>query len=135
MRNHPGIGPYSARLRRGIGAGSMDGRSALGRYLRDMQNQLVKHAGGPDATLGSLPITTQLLIERIVKATWQINLLDDKLAAGEGWTEHDSRTHGGLINRHRLLLREFGIKPAAARRLTPIERHQALLAAQTGESR
>jgi hypothetical protein len=132
-RNHPGIGPYSALLRRGIGGGSVDGRTTIGRYLRDLGNQLAKHAGGPDATLNSLPVTTRLLIERIVKTTLQLNALDEKLASGEGWTDHDSRTHGGLINRQRLLLRDIGMKPSPGKPFSPVE-YLARRAAEMGQS-
>jgi hypothetical protein len=89
--------------------------------MSDLELQLVRHAGGPDATLTSIPITMRLLIERLVRSTLQLNALDDKLAAGTGWTDHDCRTHGGLINRQRLLLRELGMKPAAGRAPTPQE--------------
>jgi hypothetical protein len=101
--------------------------------MRDLEMQLVRHAGGPDATLISIPITVRLLIERLVRTTLQLNALDDKLAAGAGWTEHDCRTHGGLINRQRLLLRDLGMKPAAARPPT-LQEHLARRAAERGET-
>jgi hypothetical protein len=104
------LGPYSRALRRGIGAATaIDGRSAEGRYLRDLEQQLIAHCGG------SPTITQRLLIERLIRTTVQLQALDTKLAAGDSWTDHDSRTHGGLINRQRLLLRELGLKGAAER--------------------
>ena len=76
------LGPYSRTLRRGTIGASIDGRSTIGRYIRDLERQLVRHVGGPSATLASLTIAQQLLIERLVKTTVQINLLDDRFAAG-----------------------------------------------------
>lgn len=105
-RNHRELGPYSKKLRRGAIGDSLDGRSALGRFVRDLERQLIEHLGGAPS------ITQQLLIERLIKTTVQLNALDEKLSSGE-WTDHDSRTHGGLINRQRLLLRELGLKGAA----------------------
>jgi hypothetical protein len=101
------FGPYSRALRRGvIGSSAIDGRSTEGRYLRDLEAQLIAHCGG------SPSITQKLLIERLVRTTIQLNALDEKLAAAGNWTDHDSRTHGGLINRQRLLLRELGLQSA-----------------------
>jgi hypothetical protein len=103
------FGPYSRTLRRGvIGSWAIDGRSTEGRYLRDLEAQLITHCGG------SPSVTQKLLIERLIRTTVQLNALDEKLAAAANWTDHDSRTHGGLINRQRLLLRELGLTPAAA---------------------
>jgi hypothetical protein len=102
------VGPYSRTLRRGvIGTSALDGRSTAGRYVRDLEAQLVAHCGGAPT------ITQRLLIERLIRTTVQLNTLDVAAAAGGGWTDHDSRTHGGLINRQRLLLRELGLKGAA----------------------
>jgi hypothetical protein len=103
------IGPYSRTLRRGvIGTSAIDGRSTAGRYWRDLEAQLIVHCGGAPT------ITQRLLIERLIRTTVQLNALDEKLLAGDGWTDHDSRTHGGLINRQRLLLRELGLARAPA---------------------
>jgi hypothetical protein len=107
-RNHTPIGPYSRSLRRGvIGTLPLDGRSTEGRYVRDLERQLITHVGG------SPTIAQRLLIDRLVRTTIQVNALDEKLLAGVNWTDHDSRTHGGLINRQRLLLRELGFEAAA----------------------
>jgi hypothetical protein len=99
------IGPYSRTLRRGvIGTSAIDGRSTAGRYWRDLEAQLVAHCGGAPT------ITQKLLIERLIRTTVQLNALDEKLLAADNWTDHDARTHGGLINRQRLLLRELGLR-------------------------
>jgi hypothetical protein len=116
------IGPYSRTLRRGAIGTLLDGRSAAGRYVRDLEQQLTAHCGG------SPTIAQRLLIDRLVRITVQLNSLDEKLLAGDGWTDHDSRTHGGLINRQRLLLREIGLKGAEQRGPTLAE----YLAAKAG---
>lgn len=110
MTRHVGFNktrPYSRTLRRGVIGKDIDGRSEVGRYARDLETQLTEHCGGNPT------ITQKLLIECLIKTSLQLRALDEKLA-GDNWTEHDSRTHGGLINRQRLLLREIGIKPAVA---------------------
>jgi hypothetical protein len=69
-----------------------------------MEAQLIAHVGG------SPTITQKILIERIVKTSLQLRMLDAKLTEGKAWTDIDARTHAGLINRERLLLREIGLK-------------------------
>ncbi len=105
--NRNKIGPYSRRLRRGAIGDLVDGRSTIGRYVRDLEAQLVRHCGGAPS------VTQRLLIDRLIRTTAQLDALDQKLMNGANWTDHDSRTHGGLINRQRLLLRELGLQPAA----------------------
>jgi hypothetical protein len=131
MKNIPPIGPYSRVVTGQIGARYTDNRTRLGRKIKTLTAQLVKHAGGEGAALDSVPITTRLLIERIVAATIQIEALDAKLAAGEGWTDHDSRTHNGLINRQRLLLREIGMKPTVP--AFDLDKYMAEIARQSRE--
>lgn len=99
------IGPYSRRLRRGAIGDLVDGRSTIGRFCRDLEAQLVRHCGGAPS------VTQRLLIDRLIRTTAQLDALDQKLMNGANWTDHDSRTHGGLINRQRLLLREIGLAP------------------------
>ena len=101
------LGPYSRALRRGSIRDSIDGRSNVGRFIRDLEAQLISHVGGHPT------ITQQLLIDRLVRCTIQLDQLDDKLL-GKNWTDLDSRTYNGLINRQRLLLRELGLQPHQA---------------------
>jgi hypothetical protein len=107
-RNHRQLGPYSRSLRRGVIGQTLDGRSEAGRFARDLERQLIEHVGGNPS------ITQKLLIERAIKTTLQLRALDVKLDSGS-WTDCDSRTHGALVNRERLLLRELGLQPAAAK--------------------
>lgn len=97
------FGPYSRRLRRGAVGDLCDGRSALGRFIRDLESQLVAHVGGAPS------IAERLIIERVIRLRLQLDALDTKLAAGD-WTPHDGRTYGGILNAYRLCLRELGLK-------------------------
>jgi hypothetical protein len=128
------LGPYSRALRRGTIGASIDGRSAVGRFCRDLERQLAQHVAGPGASLGSLNIAQQLLVQRLVKTTVQINALDEKLERGD-WTDHDARTHGGLINRQRLLLREIGLAPPAAQPRTSLAEHNRAIAEREARER
>jgi hypothetical protein len=109
-RRQPRLGPYSRKLHRGAISELYDGRSAEGRFIRDLEAQLVAHVGGNPS------ITQRLLIDRLIKIRLQLDLLDAKLAKGAegGWTPHDSRTHGGLLNAFRLCFStEPGPQPIA----------------------
>ena len=109
------LGPYSRKLRRGSIRDSIDGRSNVGRFIRDLEAQLIAHVGGHPT------ITQRLMIDRLIRCTLQLDQLDDKLL-GKNWTDLDVRTYGGLINRQRLLAREFGFtvpEPKAERKSPP----------------
>jgi len=106
-KNHRQIGPYSRVLNRGAIGDYIDGRSTIGRLCRDLEKQLISNCGG------SPSVTQKLLIDRLIRTTAQLDQLDRKILSGEPWTDHDARTHGGLINRQRLILREIGFKAAA----------------------
>jgi hypothetical protein len=106
------VGPYSRKLHRGAIGDCVDGRSAEGRFIRDLERQLVDHVGGAPS------ITQRLLIERIVKIKVQLDAFDSKLASGD-WTGHDQRTFNALLNAHRLACRELGLKAATAKPIGP----------------
>ena len=116
------LGPYSRVLRRGAIGASLDGRSTMGRFVRDLEKQLIEHVGGNPS------ITQRLLIERMIKVRIQLDLLDEKLASGE-WTAHDSRTYGGLLNAYRLTAREIGLD-AKAKAQPTLQEHLARKAAE-----
>jgi hypothetical protein len=134
------VGPYSRKLQRGAIGDCVDGRSAEGRFIRDLERQLIEHVGG------SPSVTQRLLIDRVIKIRLQLDALDDKLAAGN-WTPHDQRTYGALLNGHRLTLRELSLGPAprpipirtaygrqrgaqsTAESLSPLEAYQRMIAA------
>src|SRR3954452_3274407 len=97
------LGPYSRKLQRGAIGDLVDGRSAEGRFIRNLEAELTAHVGG------SPTITQRLLIDRIIKVRLQLDALDDKLAARD-WTAHDQRTYGALLNAYRLTARELGVQ-------------------------
>ena len=105
-RNPNDVKPYSRRLRRGAVGDICDGRSATGRFIRNLESELVAHVGGAPT------ITQRLLIDRLIKIRLQLDAFDKKLVGGN-WTPHDSRTHGGLLNAFRLTARELGLKGAS----------------------
>lgn len=108
------VKPYSKILSRGV-IGSLkdlDGRSEQGRLVRQLEAELIAHIGGdPD-------IKQRLLIERIIKARWQLHLLDEKLFQG-GWTDLDTRTYTGLSTSYREALRDLGPKSGLAESRVP----------------
>src|SRR4030081_3311207 len=99
------LGPYSKRLHRGAIGYLVDGRSAEGRFIRNLEAELVAHVGG------SPTIAQRLLVDRIIKVRLQLDALDNKLTSGD-WTAHDQRTYGALLNAQRLCLRELSLGAA-----------------------
>lgn len=97
------LGPYSRVLRRGAIRDNIDGRSTIGRLIRDLESQLVAHVGG------NPNIVQRLLIDRLIRIRLRLDELDTKLASGT-WTDLDSRTYGGLLNAFRLTAREIGVE-------------------------
>jgi hypothetical protein len=118
------LGPYSKRLRRGAIGDSVDGRSALGRFIRDLEAQLIAHCGG------SPTVPQRMLIDRMIRLRVQLDLLDAKVGSPD-WTPHDSRTYSGMLNAYRLCARDLG-PPASARPPTPAEALAAVHAAMAG---
>jgi hypothetical protein len=110
------IGPYSRLLRTAPLAGLIDGRSATGRFIRDLEQQLFEHVGGRERAT----ITQKLLVDRIIRLRLRLDAFEDKLAGGQ-WTDLDSRTFGGLQNAYRLTLRELGPLAKAQVPLTAVD--------------
>ena len=71
------LGPYSRVLRRGVIGSSIDGRSQIGRYMRDMERQLLDHVG-PNP-----PLPVKIHVQSIVRMHTQLKLLEEKIASGE----------------------------------------------------
>lgn len=76
---HPRVGPYSRE-----GAFSLlDGRSREAQFIKARRAELVSHVGGnPNAV-------QRALIERAVRLSLQLELMDDRLTHGEIFTTHD----------------------------------------------
>jgi hypothetical protein len=101
------LGPHCRALKRGVIGDAIDGRSCEGKFLRKCEAELVAQVGGTPS------FAQRLLIRRIARAMLKLEMFDAKMTAGT-WTDHDARTCGGLTNALRLMLRELGLKPAAA---------------------
>jgi hypothetical protein len=72
-----------------------------------LEAELTAHIGGNPS------IVQKLLIERLIRIRLQLDLLDEKVGT-DGWTAHDGRTYGDLLNAYRLCCREVGIEPKPA---------------------
>jgi hypothetical protein len=101
----PRVGPTCRQISTGSSAG-VDGRTLQGKYGRRIEAELIAQIGGAPS------FAQLLLIRRVVRTMWQLEVLDGKFASGN-WTDHDSRQQGGLGNGLRLALRELGLKPVA----------------------
>jgi hypothetical protein len=107
VRKRPSLTPESRVFNRGVLGDKIDGRSREGRFLIKCEAELI-------ADIGGSPTFAQLmLIRRCARGMLRLELLDEKMAAGN-WTDHDARTFGGLTNAVRLMLRELGLKAEAA---------------------
>jgi hypothetical protein len=101
------LGPYSRNL--GVTALTKpDLRTREGRLVRDTRNALTQHVGGKPS------VTERALIERAVRLTLQVALLDRKASeAGGLMTDHDSRTYLAWSNSLTRTLKQLGMKGAA----------------------
>jgi hypothetical protein len=108
-------GPYSRLFRNGA-LGGINGSSTEGRFLRDAEKQLTDHLGG------NLTLPQRLFVARLARVMLRLELLDTKIASGEG-SEFDIKVVGGLSSQFRLMLREIGLKsvPRAQRSLAEFE--------------
>jgi len=96
-------------LRRGVLGDRVDGRSREGRFLSQIERELVAQVGKPS-------FTQKLLIRHLSRAMLRLELLDEKSTAGT-LTDHDGRSFSALSNQVRLLARELGVKAAPAEKL------------------
>ena len=94
-------------LRRGSLGDQIDGRSREGRFLRDVERELVAHVGGKPT------VTQKLLIRRLARGLLRLELLDERITRGE-LNDHDARTFSALSNAVRLTARELGVQAAAS---------------------
>jgi len=101
----PRVGPYSRILTNGAGEG-FDGRSREGKFVRRCEAELL-------AQLDHEPsFGERLLVRRISRLMLQAEMLDRKLASGEGFTPHDGRTYGGIQGAIRTAIKDLGMRPA-----------------------
>jgi hypothetical protein len=130
VRKRPNLGSHSTEFRyrpqqsrvfnRGVLGDKIDGRSREGRFLIRCEAELIADIGGEPS------FAQKMLIRRCARGMLRLELLDEKMAAGN-WTDHDARTFGGLTNAVRLMLRELGVKAEAAREEPRASLRQQLL--------
>ena len=114
-KNSPAIGATSRvdRLR------SIDGRTAIGRRLRQIVRELVAHVGGQPSA------PQRYLIDRVAVDLVRLEMLDAKIASAT-FSAHDGRVAHALRNSVRLALRELGLQSSAPK-IDPMARlHEAL---------
>jgi len=99
----PPIGPHSSRVR----LRKIDGRTGPGRYIREVQRELIDHCGGPDR----VSVAQRLLIERTAVDLLRLKLIDADLADGTA-SDHLLRVAHALRNTVRLALRDLGLEAA-----------------------
>jgi hypothetical protein len=108
VRKLRALNAESRVLRRGVLGDRVDGRSREGRFLSQIERELIAQVGKPS-------FTEKLLIRRLSRAMLRLELLDEKALAG--MTDHDARSFSALSNQVRLLSRELGVKAAPAEKL------------------
>ena len=97
----PQIGPYS----RPTMLAKLDQRTREARLMRETRAALVAHVGGHPS------VTEYALIERAVWLSLRVAQLNAKLAGGDAFTDHDSRTYLAWSNALGRCFRELGLKP------------------------
>jgi hypothetical protein len=104
---------HSRVLRRGSLGDQVDGRSKEGRFLRDVERELLAPLG-PEPSFGQ-----RLLARRAARLALQLELLDERAAQGKEWSTHDLRAYHAMQNGLRLHVRELGLKAVAANSKLP----------------
>jgi hypothetical protein len=108
VRRMRALSAESRVLRRGVLGDRVDGRSREGRFLTQIERELVAQIGG------SPSFTQKLLIRRLARGMLRLELLDEKQTAGKALSAHDGRSFSALSNQVRLIARELGLKAAPA---------------------
>jgi hypothetical protein len=86
----------------------VDGRTGPGRYIRQVQRELIEHCGGP----ARISVAQRLLCERTAVDLLRLKLIDADLADGNA-SDHVCRVAHALRNTVRLALRDLGLHAAA----------------------
>jgi hypothetical protein len=102
-KNTPLIGATSRRDR----LRKVDGRTRIGRRLRQIERDLSAHVGGQPSA------TQKILIDRLAADIVRRELYEAEIASGADLSAHDGRVLHALQNSIRLGLRELGLRPAA----------------------
>ena len=87
---------------------NLDQRTREARLMRETKAALIAHVGGEPSA------TQKVLIERAVRLTLQLAMMDAK-QAGFALTEHDGRQYLAWTNTLTRLMRQLGLVGAPAR--------------------
>jgi hypothetical protein len=90
VRRMRALSAESRVLRRGVLGDRVDGRSREGRFLTQIERELVAQIGG------SPSFTQKLLIRRLARGMLRLELLDEKQTAGKALSAHDGRSFSAL---------------------------------------
>lgn len=101
----PRLGPYS----RASVLAKLDKRTREARLLAEVRADLTAHVGGSPSA------TQRRMIERAAWLSLHVAQLDAKAAEGGAMTPHDTRTYLAWSNTLTRLLRQLGMKGAAAK--------------------
>lgn len=102
---HPRVGPYSK-------AGALaliDGRSREAQYMKARRAELVAHVGGQPSAV------QRQMIERAVRLSLALELLDERLTHGEAFTTHDHNHYLAWSNALTRTLARLGLESASSR--------------------
>jgi hypothetical protein len=102
----PADGSEKARGYRAVTLKKVDGRSRLGRVMRQVRTDLLQHFGGQPSA------TQRILIERAVTKAGYLARLDSEALSPDGMSDHRRREYQAADNSYRLILRELGLKNA-----------------------
>jgi len=104
-RPHKRVGPYSKRGALAL----LDGRSKPAQFMRRVRAELVTHVGGSPSAV------ERQLIERAVRLSLQLELMDERLTHGEAFTTHDHNAYLAWSNSLGRTLKLLGLKSAPPR--------------------
>jgi hypothetical protein len=100
-RPHKRVGPYS---RQGALA-MLDGRSKEAMFMRRVRAELTAHVGGKPSAV------ERQLIERAVRLSLALELMDERLTHGAAFGAHDHNSYLAWSNSLGRTLRLLGLKP------------------------
>jgi hypothetical protein len=115
-RTHAATASRIHRVSRTVTLPKVDGRSTLGKLMRQVRADLIRHVGGKPSA------TQKMLIERAVTLTGYLARLDAEALSPAGLSDHRRREYLAADGSLRRTLREIGLEGAERKpSLTPLE--------------
>ena len=109
---HAATAPRIHRVSRTVTLAKVDGRSTLGKLMRQVRADLIRHVGGRASA------TQRMMIERAVTLTGYLARLDAEALSPAGLSDHRRREYLAADGSLRRTLREIGLEGATERDLT-----------------